>query len=178
MASGHHHDRATVLLALPFGLLWWPLLGPAGTAVGSLAFLTGGLWLSPDLDIPSRASRRWGPLQLLWWPYRRMLRHRSPLSHSPLLGTALRLTYLAGLLTLLALALSHLGWAEPQGVLQRIVDLCQNRRPLLIVALLGVEASCWLHLIQDGDPTPRRLRLGGTRRRAAGRTGERQRKRI
>ena len=58
------------------------------------------------------------------------------------------------------------------------MDLWQNRRPLLLVALLGVEASCWLHLIQDGDPTPRLLRLGGTRRRAAGRTGERQRKRI
>ena len=175
MASGRQHDRATVLLALPFGVLWWPLLGPLGTAVVSLAFLIGGLWLSPDLDIRSRASRRWGPLQWLWWPYRRVLRHRSPLSHSPLLGTALRLGYLGGLLILFALALTPWGGPEPLALLQPIADLWQHRRPLLIAALLGVEASCWLHLILDGDPTPRLPGLVRARRRAAGRTGERKR---
>ena len=79
MASGRSHDRATWALSLPFGLLWWPLLGLAGVACAGLAFLLGGLLLSPDLDTHSNPTRRWGPLRLLWWPYRRLLRHRSPL---------------------------------------------------------------------------------------------------
>ena len=92
---GRSHDRATQLLALPFGLLWTPWLGWPGLAVAAGAFLVGGLWLSPDLDTRSLATRRWGPLRVLWWPYRHLIRHRSILSHSPLLGTLLRLLYLA-----------------------------------------------------------------------------------
>jgi len=95
MASGRAHDRATRLLALPFGLVWWPWLGWAGVVTASTAFLVGGLLLSPDLDTRSNAIRRWGPLRLVWWPYRRLIVHRSVLSHSPLLGMAGRLVYLA-----------------------------------------------------------------------------------
>ena len=89
MASGRQHDRATRLLALPFGLLWWPAQGPAVALTAAVSFLLGGLWLSPDLDTRSLATYRWGPLAPLWWPYRRCLSHRSALSHSPLLGSAL-----------------------------------------------------------------------------------------
>ena len=63
MASGQQHDRATCWLALPYGLLWWPWLGPLGALVSALAFLIGGLWLSPDLDTKSRPYQRWGPLR-------------------------------------------------------------------------------------------------------------------
>jgi uncharacterized metal-binding protein len=155
MAGGRSHDRATTLLALPFGLLWGPGLGLAGVAVAALAFLAGGLWLSPDLDTRSRASSRWGPLQLFWWPYRRLLSHRSLLSHSPLLGTAGRLAYLAGVLALAAAALHPLGGPAPHQLLAQALTLWQSRHPLLLAALVGLEASSWLHLVQDGDPLPR-----------------------
>jgi hypothetical protein len=36
---------------------------------------------------------------------------------------------------------------------------------LLVAALVGIEASAWLHLIQDGDPVPRLPRLLRRRRR-------------
>jgi len=101
MAKGRSHDRATWLLALPFALLWAPGLGLAGMGTAGLSFLVGGLLLSPDLDTRSNATRRWGPLRLLWWPYREGA--LAPLECSPtrpLLGTAGRLAYLA----LLALA--------------------------------------------------------------------------
>jgi uncharacterized metal-binding protein len=172
MASGHRHDRATRLLAVPFGLLWWPALGPAGAGVAGLAFLIGGLWLSPDLDTPSRPSRRWGPLQLLWWPYRRLLSHRSLLSHGLLLGTALRLAYLSVLIALAAVLLAPLGAPPLSWWLEQAASLWQGQRPLLLTALVGLEASAWLHLLQDGDPLPRLPRplralgnLGRQRRR-------------
>ena len=158
MASGHRHDRATWLLCLPFAALWWPLLGPAAAAWAGLGFLAGGLLLSPDLDTRSNPSRRWGPLQLLWWPYRRLLHHRCLLSHGPLIGSAGRLAYLALLLLGLSLALKPLGTPTPAQLLEGAAQLWQGQRTLVLAALLGLEASAWLHLIQDGDPMPRRWR--------------------
>jgi uncharacterized metal-binding protein len=169
MASGRSHDQATRRLALPFGLLWAPWLGLVGVAVAAGAFLVGGLWLSPDLDTRSRATQRWGPLGWLWWPYRRGLSHRSLFSHSPVIGTAGRLTYLALALLLVALVvqgLSALAAGSPplrsgdlaagaQAAAHWLASLWQQQRPLILAALLGLEASSWLHLLQDGDPMPR-----------------------
>jgi uncharacterized metal-binding protein len=169
MASGRSHDQATRRLALPFGLLWAPWLGLVGVAVAAGAFLIGGLWLSPDLDTRSRATNRWGPLGWLWWPYRRGLSHRSLFSHSPVIGTAGRLIYLALALLLVALvAQGVMALASGSAPLRRVdlaaaaqtaapwlANLWQQQRPLILAALLGLEASSWLHLFQDGDPMPR-----------------------
>lgn len=155
MASGQQHDRATGLLALPFGLLWAPGLGPLGVLVAAVAFLAGGLLLSPDLDTRSNATRRWGPLKLIWWPYRRLLSHRSLLSHSPLLGTALRLAYLSAAVLAAAAVLQPLGAPSPTALIHGGSRLWQQQPMLVISALMGLEASAWLHLIQDGDPLPR-----------------------
>ncbi|MFM9110183.1 MAG: DUF2227 family putative metal-binding protein [Prochlorococcaceae cyanobacterium] len=154
MASGRAHDRATLALSLPLALLVWPLLGPRAALAAAAGFLLGGLWLSPDLDTHSRSTHRWGPLACLWWPYRR-LRHRSLVSHSPLLGSAGRLAYLA----LLALGglwlLQPLGLPGPERLGGLAAALWQQQRQPVLAALAGVEASSWLHLLQDGDPLPR-----------------------
>lgn len=157
------------MLALPFGLLWWPWQGASGLITASLSFLLGGLWLSPDLDTPSNPSRRWGPLRLLWLPYRRCLSHRSLLSHSPVLGTAGRLLYLLVVLLALCQLGRPLGTPSPAMLLQGLEWLWTEQPSLLLTALAGLEASNWLHLIQDGDPLPRtprplRLLLRGRRR--------------
>jgi uncharacterized metal-binding protein len=159
MASGSNHDRGTWWLALPFGLLCWPFLGWIGSATAALAFLVGGLLLSPDLDTRSRPSRRWGPLQLLWWPYRKLLKHRSLFSHSPVLGTGGRLAYLAGLALALAWLLAPWGAPTPGVLLQAGQQLWSQNRALVLVTLAGLEASTWLHLIQDGDPMPKPPRI-------------------
>ena len=155
MASGRDHDRATWLLSLPFAALWWPALGLAGVAAAGLGFLLGGLWLSPDLDTRSNPTRRWGPLRLLWWPYRYLLPHRSLLSHGPLLGSVGRLVYLALLALALSGLLAPLGGPPPAALISAASGLWHGQRPLLLAALVGLEASAWLHLIQDGDPMPR-----------------------
>ena len=170
MAMGRAHDRATTLLALPFGLLWGPALGWEGVLLASGLFLLGGLWLSPDLDTISRSTARWGPLHPLWWPYRRLLRHRSLLSHSPLLGTAGRLAYLLLALALLRLLAEMGPWggvplAHPRAWPAFGLQVWQQHRPLVICALVALEASSWLHLLQDGDPLPRLPRVLRRRRR-------------
>lgn len=154
MASGAAHDRVTQRLALPLALVCWPLMGPTAAVAVGLAFLLGGLWLSPDLDTRSRPSRRWGPLAVLWLPYRRLVRHRGWISHLPLLGSAGRLTYLALLLLLLSSVLQPLGLPGPRVLVFAAIALWQRQQPVLLAALVGLEASAWLHLIQDGDPLP------------------------
>lgn len=175
MASGRLHDRATWLLALPAGLLVWPWLGWSGVAATGAGFLVGGLLLSPDLDTHSRPTARWGLLRGLWWPYRRLLRHRSVISHSPLLGTAGRLAYLGGMVVLLALLLHLLGMPGVPSLWAGGLELWRQHQSLLIAALVGVEASSWLHLMQDGDPMPRLPR--GLRRRRQRRRQRRSRRR-
>ena len=174
MASGRAHDRATWILASPFGALWWPWLGLAGVAVAMAAFLVGGLLLSPDLDTRSNPTRRWGPLRWLWWPYRKLLRHRSLLSHSPLIGSSGRLLYLAALLLGVCLLAQPLGAPSPDQLSAQMQALWRQHPGPLLAALVGVEASSWLHLIQDGDPlpkTPRLLRLVQRGRRKRQRPG-------
>jgi uncharacterized metal-binding protein len=148
--------------------------------MAAVGFLAGGLWLSPDLDTRSRATRRWGPLALLWWPYRRVLSHRSALSHTPLLGSAGRLAYLALAAALLSQLAQPLGAPSAAQLLTALPRLWRDQQPLLLPALVGVEASGWLHLIQDGDPIPRLPRplrwLGrGLRRRGRQRARRRGR---
>lgn len=160
MAHGADHDRWTRRLALPFGLLCWPLLGTPAAAAATAAFLIGGLWLSPDLDTPSRPTRRWGPLAVFWLPYRRLVRHRGWLSHLPLLGSGCRLAYLGLGLVLMGTLLQPLGLPGPRALITGTTALWQQQRPLVLAILAGLEASAWLHLIQDGDPMP----LGARRR--------------
>jgi len=140
-----------VLLSLPLGLVVaWPL-GLIAGVITAAAFLVGGLWLSPDLDTRSNALHRWGPLGGIWWPYRRLIRHRSIWSHGPLIGTATRLLLLLAWTLLVSVLIPSI---SPILVLTNLQNTLQQYPLQATAMLLGLEASVWLHLIQDGDPWP------------------------
>jgi uncharacterized metal-binding protein len=97
MPSGKVHDRITVVGAVAAGVAWY-FLAPPPKEVTSCVALVGmtlfsGLMLSPDLDLHSSVYNRWGPLKFIWLPYQKLIPHRSPLSHSYLLGPILRVVY-------------------------------------------------------------------------------------
>jgi uncharacterized metal-binding protein len=99
MPSGKVHDKLTIIGAVAAIPVWlafaprpWDWTAGA-TLVGATLF--SGLMLSPDLDLNSSIYHRWGPFKFLWWPYQKAIPHRSRLSHSLLLGPALRLAYFA-----------------------------------------------------------------------------------
>src|SRR5205085_7072254 len=103
MPSGKTHDAITLLLAAPTFAAAWGATGSLVLAsVATAGMLFGGLMFGPDLDILSRQYTRWGPLRLLWWPYRVVFRHRSRWSHGIIFGTLIRVVYFALMLTLLA----------------------------------------------------------------------------
>ena len=140
-----------MLLSLPLGLVVaWPL-GLSAGVITAAAFLVGGLWLSPDLDTRSNALHRWGPLGGIWWPYRRLIRHRSIWSHGPLIGTTTRLSLLLAWTLLVSVLIPSV---SPSLVLTNLQNTLQQYPLQATAMLLGLEASVWLHLIQDGDPWP------------------------
>ncbi|NET52662.1 MAG: metal-binding protein, partial [Merismopedia sp. SIO2A8] len=96
MPSGQTHDRIT-LWSLPVvsGLCVTLTKSSDLTLMLSAGFLFGGLMFGPDLDIYSRQFKRWGWLRWIWIPYQKSMRHRSVLSHGLLIGTTLRVVYLA-----------------------------------------------------------------------------------
>jgi len=96
MPSGRTHDRITLWgLPLVVGVTFAQTRNGNLTLLVAGGFLFGGLMFGPDLDIYSVQYQRWGWLRWLWLPYQKSLRHRSLLSHGPIIGTALRVVYLA-----------------------------------------------------------------------------------
>jgi uncharacterized metal-binding protein len=139
IASGKNHDRA-ILFASPVVLIagCYQFGLELGTIAAAAHFL-GGYWLSPDLDIKSRPFLRWSVLRFIWIPYQRLIPHRSPLSHAPVLGSLIRLVYLAACLLPLWLLfpdLQRVQWA---------IDWMK-----VAAFLVGVELSALNHLLLDG----------------------------
>ncbi|MGO8671523.1 MAG: metal-binding protein [Capsulimonadaceae bacterium] len=105
MPSGKVHDQLTVFTAAVAVPAWWllsPSRDPAPLAITLGAYVFSGLWLSDDLDTKSVALRRWGPFAWLWLPYRKLVPHRSWLSHGFGVGPLLRVVYFLAMLWLVA----------------------------------------------------------------------------
>ncbi len=154
MASGQDHDKATALLSGPFGLIISLVFGIKIGLLSTIAFVIGGFWLSPDLDTKSLALKRWGKLRIIWWPYRKLIPHRSIFSHGPIVGTMIRLGYLLLIILLIGKLLLPSYFSEEFLSSQPIQELIMQYPEIIVAIFLGLEANVWLHLIQDGDPLP------------------------
>ncbi|MCS6860589.1 MAG: metal-binding protein [Abditibacteriales bacterium] len=162
MPSAKTHDRVTLLLAPPaFAATWAVTQSPVIATAVTAGWLFGGLMFGPDLDTQSKAYQRWGPLRVLWYPYKVIFRHRSRLSHGLLLGTAVRVLYFTAALTLFIAAVlyGHNVWLLHQSTTLReslreatlhvwewlrAVD-----RTLLIAFLLGSWGGAASHTLTD-----------------------------
>ena len=155
MASGQEHDKSTKQWVTPFACTIGILVDMRSGVISGAAFLIGGLWLSPDLDTHSIALKRWGILKSLWWPYQKIIPHRSIFSHGPFIGTAIRIGYLIIIATSILYFLNLLDLTTTfttKSLLKKIIET--NQKDFLFI-FLGLEASTWLHLIKDGDPFPK-----------------------
>ena len=171
MPLGRTHDRIT----------WWTtpavggvVLGLGGEVLTALsvtgAYLFSGLMFGGDLDIHSVQYRRWGPLRWIWLPYRRLVTHRSLLSHGPILGTLGRLIYLGVIGTLFAVLALIVGRALGVEVAwerywQQVWRWLSDRWLVVAWTLVGLELGAMSHSISDvvgsawkrlRNPRPRR----------------------
>lgn len=95
MSAGKDHTSATLGLACIFMTQDWTLG----------LYMLAGMILQPDLDVDGGyiGYALLEPIppvyyfwRIYWYPYSRVIRHRSFLSHGPLIGTGIRLVYLFG----------------------------------------------------------------------------------
>ncbi|MEO3707255.1 metal-binding protein [Trichormus azollae] len=104
MPSGQMHDCITIWsLPMVTGVTLVSTRSSNVTLLVAGGFMFGGFMFGPDLDIYSRQFQRWGFLRWIWLPYQKSLRHRSFLSHGPIIGTTLRVVYLTTFLAVVAI---------------------------------------------------------------------------
>jgi uncharacterized metal-binding protein len=139
MASGENHDRSILFTTPIIGLIGVSHSLELGIIAAS-AHLLGGLYLSPDLDLKSKPFKRWGILRVLWLPYQKLIPcHRHRLSHGVIVGSVVRLLYLAALLLPM--------WFIFPGLQQVELMITWEKA---IAFFLGVELSALNHLLLDG----------------------------
>ena len=161
MPNGRTHDfitLATGVAMMPAALnLALPDMNTTNAFVLVGAHVSSGLMFSPDLDLLSTPYRRWRALRWVWLPYRRMVPHRSWISHSLVLGPLLRVAYFAGIMSLLALmglgVLNLLVPVDPTGTLfsiaRMILDWIRDHPATIFYALLGFILGGAVHTLAD-----------------------------
>tara|TARA_Y100001968_G_scaffold316458_1_gene344300 strand:+ start:519 stop:1001 length:483 start_codon:yes stop_codon:yes gene_type:complete len=156
MGSGIQHEKATKRWSLISGCLVALLFGWKTGLLAGMAFAFGGLWLSPDLDTESKPLQRWGLFKIIWLPYRKLIKHRSILSHAPVIGTLIRLIYL-GFIISVVLSIVHIPNRELLNNLGNLLyeQLLLHKSEVLII-LIAIELSVWLHIMQDINPINKR----------------------
>lgn len=117
MATGLEHENATMILSPVVGVAVFHFTGDVILGCCAMWGCYMGIYVSPDLDIAevTRSERiamnRYaivGRLYYLYWiPYGRIIPHRHPLSHWPVLGTVLRVFYLLAFPFIVSLALGN-----------------------------------------------------------------------
>ena len=143
MASGKNHDIAIIFTSPIVGIIGVSYSLELGIIAAS-AHLLGGLYLSPDLDLKSKPFKRWGVLRVLWMPYQKLIPcHRHWLSHGVVVGSIIRLLYLAALLLPL--------WFAFPGLRQVQWDITWEK---ISAFLVGIELSALNHLLLDGVLIP------------------------
>lgn len=155
MPSGQTHDRIT-LWSLPFvtGITYKQTQSSDLTLIVAGAFLFSGLMFGPDLDLPSIQYKRWGLLRWIWLPYQKLIHHRSVFSHGIIIGTSLRLIYLAswlGVVGIFALGVAQLaGVSGSRQLLVQVVTASINQYATEWIALyLGLELGAISHSLSD-----------------------------
>ncbi len=155
MPSGQTHDRITIwALPLIAGVTFWQTRSSSMTLLIAGGFMFGGLMFGPDLDIYSIQFQRWGYLRFIWIPYQKSLRHRSFLSHGPLIGTTLRVIYLCGIVTVLSILIlliaeklfMTLSWQE---VAKNLLDIINSHSTEFLALFVGLELGAMSHSISD-----------------------------
>jgi uncharacterized metal-binding protein len=158
MPSGKTHDTITWWSTPLVTLLGWGLTHDlTATLVLGASFAFSGLMFSGDLDLKSVQYKRWGWFRWIWIPYQKMVPHRSPLSHGPVLGLATRLVYLSAWLMILFFVLwQGAVYLEQEALihqsrtgLQQALTLLRHFPGIALALLLGLWLGGLSHTLAD-----------------------------
>lgn len=162
MSSGYVHNTVSLATA-GVGFL---VAIANGVSVESSALLAAGcllgIILTPDLDQPTynRIENKWrnssnpliamtGMLYVaLWMPYAYMIPHRSWASHTPIVGTALRILYILVVLSIIMLLVGMFvsGWHD---MIPALWAWIPNNFEQLSPLIYGLALSDFMHWVLD-----------------------------
>lgn len=148
MPAGHVHRKVTISLCIGASVVAAAISDPwSGVSIG--VGIAATLAVHPDLDIldSSWRTKRNTPAVgwwLFWMPYAKSLRHRGPMSHWPVMGTAFRVLYM--LLPVLFLSMVASSYGVP---IEKLHNLLVEYQDLIWLALLGMCISDTLHWALD-----------------------------
>ncbi|CAM4063015.1 peptidase [Bacillus manliponensis] len=161
MPSGKTHTKIN-LLSLPIVLLILILYGLTTLdflLTFAIGFLVGTFFLTPDLDIHSSAYKKWGILRIFWYPYQVVMPHRSPLTHTIIIGDLIRLLYM---LIVFSPFLYVLNVTILEG---RLLELAKAHEVALITFVMGVIVASTLHIVADYISTRKKRKKRRRRKR-------------
>ena len=134
MPSHEIHERINFIFLIPLIICIYYLNKlDLNLIIFLISYIFATFFLSPDLDINSRISKRWRILRILWWPYQKWFKHRKT-SHHIIFGPLSLIGYFAFLIFLLVLAVG----AE--------VNFFDVR---LLVPCAGMFVAIELHILSD-----------------------------
>jgi uncharacterized metal-binding protein len=154
MPDGATHDRLTLAFIPVFGLLAFTTTTPTMAFIAMVGMSLGSILLSPDLDHDAGSDpyRVWGPLRHIWHVYRVLIPHRSVLSHTYVIGTAIRLIYLSAFIAPAVTGAIYvavwLEWIPPESP-QIALTYVEIHRLEFAAFALGVEAASGVHITAD-----------------------------
>lgn len=133
---GNKADHIISIVGGAVGLAVGGLMG--GESPDHLLCLVGGsltgIIINPDLDLAE--NFKLSPTKIIWYPYGKLISHRSLVSHLPVISTILRVLYLG---------IPFIGWALLTSnllILQEIV--LTDYFKLFIIGLMVADFNHWL----------------------------------
>lgn len=161
MPSGKTHTKIN-LVSLPiilFMLVFYGLTNFDFLLTFAIGFLIGTYFLTPDLDIHSAAYRKWGLLRIFWYPYRIVMPHRSPFTHTIIIGDLIRLLYML-------LVFSPFLYVLNKTVLEgKLAEIAKVHEVEISTFVLGIIVASALHIVADGVNTRRKKMMRRKRRK-------------
>ena len=138
MPKGETHDVFTLALLPIIMIATYILFGFYFTIILSLGYLFSGFMFNGDLDIKSRPTNRWGPLKFIWYPYRKLFKHRSFWSHGLFVGTLIRVLWVIWI-PIVILILCKIS----------ILPLLTDYFIEIVFTLIGLECGSMSHTLLD-----------------------------
>jgi uncharacterized metal-binding protein len=138
MPNGKTHDIITVVATPVIAVASYYLtknLLTTGIILG--CYLFASFMFNGDLDTNSAPYNRWWVFKMIWIPYQLMFHHRSVFTHGLVIGTIVRIAYLA-IIPLVILYFKH-----DIGIIKSI------NMHMAFLVLIGLEAGAAIHTIAD-----------------------------
>jgi uncharacterized metal-binding protein len=138
MPNGKTHDIITFVAAPVVAVAtYWLTKDVKTSAIIFICYLFASFMFNGDLDMNSKPYNRWWLLKMIWIPYQLMFHHRSVFTHGLVIGTMIRIAYLA------TIPLIILYFKHDLGIVKTI------NLHLTFLIIIGLEAGAAIHTIAD-----------------------------